>query len=250
MEPNWNTKQKNKKKKSVGNKIHKQDCLEFLRATPDETFDLIVTSPPYNYGGFSRNGRVKSYDTYSDDMPIEDYQDWIGDILKECARTLKQGGAMYWNHKGKFEDFRFKHCFWIIDKCPLYFAQHIVWKYPASPDVAKIKWYPRKEDVFYFTKGKPKYFNEDMARITDIWEINHQEGNEHPAPFPISFAERCILASSEKGDLVYDPFMGSGTTAVACVKNDRQYIGTEISEKYITMANKKIEGYASQIRMF
>lgn len=110
--------------------------------------------------------------------------------------------------------------------------KHIVWKYPASPDVAKIKWYPRKEDVFYFTKGKPKYFNEDMARITDIWEINHQEGNEHPAPFPISFAERCILASSEKGDLVYDPFMGSGTTALACKNLNRNFIGSELDKQH------------------
>lgn len=236
--------------RSEGNKIYQMDCLKFLRQQDDEQFDLIVTSPPYNYGGFSRNGRKKQYDTYSDDMPVEDYQKWIGEILTECARVLKQGGAMYWNHKGKFEDYQFKHCFWIIDKCPLYFAQHITWKFPASPDVAKIKWYPRKEDVFYFTKGKPKYFNEDMARITDVWDINHQEGNQHPAPFPISLAERCVLASTQKGDLVYDPFMGSGTTAIACVKNDRDYVGTEISEKYITMANKRIAVYASQTKLF
>ena len=151
--------------RSEGNKIYQMDCLDFLRQQEDEQFDLIVTSPPYNYGGFSRNGRKKQYDTYSDDMPVEDYQKWIGEILTECARVLKQGGAMYWNHKGKFEDYQFKHCFWIIDKCPLYFAQHITWKFPASPDVAKIKWYPRKEDVFYFTKGKPKYYTYRKADI-------------------------------------------------------------------------------------
>ena len=228
------------------NKFYKQDCLDFLKSTPSETLDLIITSPPYNYGGFNRNGRVKGYDTYSDNMPIEDYKKWIESILVECARVLKVGGAMYWNHKGKFEDHVFKHCFWIIDMTPLNFAQHIIWKYPASPDVAKIKWYPRKEDVFYFTKGKPKYFNEDMAKITDIWEINHQERNEHPAPFPISFAERCVLASSQKGDLVYDPFMGSGTTAIASVKNDRLFVGTEISQKYITMSEKRIQPFLMQ----
>ena len=235
--------------KQQKNKIHKTDCLEFLYQTPDEQFDLIVTSPPYNFGGFNRNGRIRQYDSFSDKMSDEDYKVWITKILIECSRVLRQGGAMYWNHKGRFINYEYKHCFWIIDKCPLNFAQHIIWKYPSQPDVAKIKWYPRKEDVFYFTKGKPKYFNEDMAKLTDIWHINHQEGNAHPAPFPVSFAERCVLASSQKDDIVYDPFMGSGTTAIACVKNNRIYVGTEISEKYIALANKKIDIFASQHRI-
>ena len=70
--------------RSEGNKIYQMDCLDFLRQQEDEQFDLIVTSPPYNYGGFSRNGRNKQYDTYSDDMPVEDYhrsryRDWETD---------------------------------------------------------------------------------------------------------------------------------------------------------------------------
>jgi len=230
-------------------KLYFADNLEYMKTIPKNSFDLIITSPPYNFGGFNRNGRKKSYDVYSDDLDNKKYIEWIGNILVECARILKEGGVMYWNHKGKFENHRYKHCFWVIDKCPLWFAQHIVWKYPSSPDVAKIKWYPRKEDVFYFTKGKPKYFNEDMARMTDVWDINHQEQNEHPAPFPTSFAERCILASSKKGELVFDPFIGSGTVAKMCEKLDRNWRGCDISKEYCNLTIKNVENEREQIKL-
>jgi site-specific DNA-methyltransferase (adenine-specific) len=221
-------------------KLYLVDNLEYMKTVPDNSFDLIVTSPPYNFGGFNRDGRKKQYDNYSDNMDNDKYKKWIKTILVECARVLKDGGALYWNHKSKFENHQCKHTFWIIDECPLYFAQHIVWKYPASPDVAKIKWYPRKEDVFYFTKGKPKYFNEDMAKMTDVWNINHQEKNKHPAPFPSSFAERCILASSKEWERVFDPFMGSGTVAKMCEKLNRYWIGCEISKEYCNLTERNV----------
>lgn len=128
--------------------------------------------------------------------------------------------------------------------------EHIVWKYPSSPDVAKIKWYPRTEDIFMFSKGKPTYFNEDMASMSNVWEISHIQENEHPAPFPLALASRCIMASCPSGGLVFDPFMGSGTTALACVKLGINYIGAEISEKYVKYAEKRINAAKSQLSLF
>ena len=230
-------------------KMYCSDNLEYMKTKEDVSFDLIITSPPYNFGGFNRNGRKSEYDIYDDNMEDVKYREWIGDILIECARVLKDGGALYWNHKSKFENHQYKHTFWVIDKTPLYFAQHIVWKYPSSPDVAKIKWYPRKEDVFYFTKGKPRYFNEDMAKMTDVWEINHQEKNEHPAPFPSAFAERCILASSQTGNIVFDPFMGSGTVAKECEKLNRFWRGCDLSKEYCELTKRRIVTDQTQLKM-
>lgn len=84
------------------NRIYQRDCLEFMASLPDESVDMIVTSPPYNFGGFSRNGRERHYDTYSDNMPIEDYKNWIGKVLSECSRILHTGGQFIGITRGCF----------------------------------------------------------------------------------------------------------------------------------------------------
>ena len=233
------------------NKIYQMDCVQFMQTVAEEnTFDMIVTSPPYNFGGFNRNHRVRSYDTYSDDMPDKEYRAWIGKVLDGCARVLKEGGTLYWNHKGKWQDGVYKHPFWVIDLCPMPLRQHIVWKYPSSPDVAKDKFYPRHEEIFVFSKGKPSYFNEDAAAIGDVWDISHIQENIHPAPFPYNLARRAVSASCPKGGLVYDPFMGSGTTALAAVDLGMNFVGTEISENYISYAEARIGLKQSEPTLF
>lgn len=221
------------------NKIYQQDCLEFMKGLPDGCVDLVVTSPPYNFGGFNRNHYASSYDVYDDDKPEEEYREWMGEVLNECSRIIKEGGAMYWNHKGKYRDYVYMPPFWVVDKCPLQLYNHIVWKIAASPDFAKSKWWPRHEEIFMFTKGKPSFFNEELAQFTDVWDINNMQNNPHPAPFPLRLARRCIEASCPVGGLVYDPFMGSGTTAVAAVEAKREFIGTEISPAYAEMASRR-----------
>lgn len=232
------------------NRIYNQDCLEFMRSLPDCCIDLAVTSPPYNFGGFSRNGRERHYDTYSDDMSDSDYHSWIDKILVELSRVIKDGGGLYWSHKGRYSNGVYYPPFWVIGDCPMPLYQHIVWKYPSSPDVAKIKFYPRHEDIFFFTKGKPSYFNEDCAWIGDVWDISHVQKNDHPAPFPLQLAKRCVLASCPKGGLVYDPFMGSGTTALAAVECGCDFIGTEISPSYCDYANSRIGIAVSEPGLF
>lgn len=230
--------------------IYKGDCLEFMASLERDSIDLVLTSLPYNFGGFNRDGRESKYDCYADDMPEADYRDWIGKVLAECVRILKPGGSIYWNHKGRFIDGVYYGPFWVIDRCPAQLYQHIIWKFPSSPDVAKIKWYPRQEDIFWFAKGKPAYFNEEMAQLTDIWDISHIQQNEHPAPFPYNLARRAINASCPLGGIVLDPFMGSGTTALAAIDLDRHFLGSEISDKYIAYANERIRNKTSQLSLF
>lgn len=232
------------------NKIYRGDCLEVMSQFPDECIDVVVTSPPYNFGGFSRNGRERHYDTYSDDMPENDYHNWIERVMLSLSRVLKRGGAIYWNHKGRFIDGVYYPPFWIIDKCPLSLYQHIVWKYPSSPDVAKVKWYPRHEEIFMFSKGKPAFFNEEMSSFGDVWEISHVQKNDHPAPFPFKLASRCIKASCPPNGIVYDPFMGSGTTALAALDLGMNFVGSEISEKYCQYAEERIGIKASEPKLF
>lgn len=74
------------------NKIYRGDCLKVMEEIPDASIDMVVTSPPYNFGGFSRNGRKSNYDSYSDDMPDDAYKDWIERVLLSLSRILKLGG--------------------------------------------------------------------------------------------------------------------------------------------------------------
>lgn len=216
----------------------------------ENEFDMIVTSPPYNFGGFNREGNKRTYDTYSDDMPDEDYKRWIKRVLDACAKALKPGGVLYWNHKGKYVDGTFYPPFFIIDLCELNLYQHIIWHNNGGPDVQPIKFFPRHEDIFLFSKGKPAYFNKDCAGLGDVWYIAHGYDKIHPAPFPLSLARRAISASCPPGGVVYDPFMGSGTTALAAIQEKVNFVGTEISERYINYANERIGVKKSELTLF
>ena len=223
------------------NKIICGDCLEVMKDIPDKSVDLVVTSPPYNFNGFNRDGRVINYLDYKDNLKTSDYKKWIENILVESSRVLKIGGVLYWNHKGKYENYKYSPPHWVIDLCPLNLFQEIIWKYPSSPDVAKVKWYPRFENIYMFSKGKLDYFNPDMAKIGNVWEINHSMGKiNHPAPYPLGLAKRCVESVTKENNIVLDPFIGSGTTAVACKSLGRKYIGIEISPEYCDIARKRV----------
>jgi site-specific DNA-methyltransferase (adenine-specific) len=228
------------------------DCLEIMPTLEAGSVDLIVTSPPYNFGGFNRDGRKSKYNSYDDDLPTNEYKDFIGKVLVECARLIKPGGAMYWNHRGKIVDFVYQPTYWIVDLCPMQLVQHIIWNFPSSAEVAKIKWYPRKEDIYYFSKGKPAYFNEDMAKLSDVWKFAHEgcaQTNDHPAPFPVELPKRAIAGSTTKGMTVLDPFAGSGTTMIAAIQAERNAIGIELDEHYFKVAQRRIHDALQQMRL-
>ena len=100
------------------NCIYHGDCLEVLKTFPENSIDLIITSPPYNYGGFPRNTagqKTKAYNEYEDDLPDHLYKMFINRVLKALARVLKPGGTLYWNHKGKFHDKAYLAPHWVIE---------------------------------------------------------------------------------------------------------------------------------------
>ena len=241
-------------------RIYNEDCLETMERIPDNSIDLIVTSPPYNKGFYANknakqskvwntlNGRKIAYDSFSDDMFPWDYENWQKAVISECIRILKPSGSLFYNHK----DIIYKGLIvppkWVYD---FKVRQQIIWDRQSSCMIDPHYFMPANEWIYWIVKDEKKVFfdKEKSSFRTNIWRMNVDK-NPHPAPFPYIMAANIINCCSKEGDIVYDPFMGSGTTALASIKLGRQYIGSEISEKYVQMANDKIKIEQSQLTLF
>ena len=225
-------------------KVIQSDCMEYLSSVSDNTFNAIVTSPPYNKGSNVHNSHfwhgVIDYDTYIDDMPDNDYIIWQVNLLNECYRVLKPNGSMFYNVKvirrggiARFPDYIFNSNF------NLY--QMIVWDRGGAVDFNNRYLSPTTELIFWLVKDSPKVNKNAAIYKTEVWKIPPTKGMNHPATFPIELPYNCILLTTDENDIVYDPFTGSGTTGVACKLLNRNFIGTEISENYVSIARKSIE---------
>lgn len=244
------------------NKIYLEDCLVTLSKMDDSSIDLIVTSPPYNKNLYSKKltkkerdykvGSFRSieYDNYDDNLPQEEYNKWQSDILTECCRVLKPTGSIFYNHIDILHHHNTIHPKFVYD-FPV--KQILIWNRKNTQKIDKSYFYPINEWVFWIKKSKdckPK-FNRKLATFQkNIIDLSPDTKNSHPAPFPESLVSNFILACTDEGDVVYDPFIGSGTTAIAAINNKRDYIGSEISEEYIEQSNLKIKGNCTQLKMF
>lgn len=236
--------------------IYHGDCREILPHL--QKVDAVITSPPYNFSGFHRtslnkNGRVVrelTYRSYTDDMQEMEYKCFIASVMLALFYCLKDGGSCWWNYKGRYDQNKYYSPHWVIDYTPFDLRQDIIWKYPSGPDVALDKFFPRVEHVFWFSKGKPK-MNPDLASRGNVWEITQHNGSiGHPAVFPEELATICITASTIESHIILDPFMGSGTTLVACQKLGRAGIGIEIDPGYFDIACKRVEDAMRQPDLF
>ena len=229
------------------NKIYQGDCLEVLKGFPDEFVDCVVTSPPYNKNSASRKCYKTDnwskanidYGDFKDDLPENEYQDWQKEVLRECLRVLKKDGSIFYNHKPRIVNH--KIIFpqeWLGE---FIIRQMIIWDRKSSPVLEPIRFMPCVEYIFWITKEqKTPKFNQEAFKYKEVWQINPETNNEHPAPFPEAISDRCIFATTDKSDLVLDPFMGSGTTAVSAKKLGRNFIGIELNPDYIKMAEKRL----------
>ena len=241
-------------------RIYNEDCLETMARIPDNSIDLIVTSPPYNKGFYANknakqskvwntlNGRKIAYDSFSDDMFPEDYEEWQKAVISECIRILKQSGSLFYNHK----DIIYKGLIvppkWVYD---FKVRQQIIWDRQSSCMIDPHYFMPANEWIYWIVKDEKKVFfdKEKSSFRTNIWRMNVDK-NPHPAPFPLLMVRNIVSCACPEAGVVYDPFMGSGTTALASIKLGRHYIGSEISEKYVQMANEKIRIEKSQPTLF
>jgi site-specific DNA-methyltransferase (adenine-specific) len=253
------------------NRIFCTDCVEGMREhVPDACVDVVVTSPPYNIG-------VK-YGAHDDDLPFEEYLDWMATVGRECARVLKDDGSFFFNIGDRPSDElrSLRVAQRIMQTFRLQNTIHWVKSVAVPEEDVNIGHYkpvnsPRylnnaHEYIFHFTKtgdvgldklavgvpyqdksniGRWKHAQQDLRDRGNMWFIPYETVNsekEHPAAFPPRLAEMCIrLHGLGKGPLVVlDPFMGSGSTAVAARGLGCNWIGFEVDPHYVSLARAKL----------
>ena len=254
---------------NIKNKIFFKSS-EKMNEIPDNTIDLIVTSPPYNikinYGNKWNKRKIVSSKSvkYEDNLNEENYLKMIKKVSLECKRVLKKNGTVFFNLKNRLIDDEIRPPFWIIEFFKgLYLKNIIIWNFDWGGSTSR-RFSSRYEYIFFFSKDKKKWtFNLDDIAIpsvnyrpdryktqfknpSDVWKIPLVSGNSiertgHPAQYPEKLIERIILAATNKKDLVLDPFMGSGTTANVAKKLGRNYVGYETNKEYMDIANKRLK---------
>ena len=228
------------------NKIYNVDCMEGMKILPDNSIDLIITSPPYNLGTKHHTGsnHFKCYADYHDDMPEDLYQRWQIEFLNECYRVLKPTGSMWYNHKNRIrKGIQISPYEWLLQsKFAHLIKQEIIW-FNRSQNFDKCRFYPMTERVFWMAKSpKTRMFNainhHDIFDTKD-WKPVGTRGVFKRA-FPVNMPQDIIKCFPD-AKVILDPFMGSGTTAIAAKLENRSFIGFEISTEYCEIANKRIE---------
>lgn len=229
------------------NKFLCGDCVAIMESLPESSIDLIVTSPPYNLKNSTGNGMkdgrggkwknaqlINGYATYNDCMPHDEYVKWQRECLAEMMRVLKDNGAIFYNHKWRVQNGLLQDRQDIINGFPV--RQIIIWRRKGGINFNKGYFLPTYEVIYLI--AKPKFILAPKANsYGDIWEFAQDMNNPHPAPFPVDLIERII--SSTYAGVVLDPFMGSGTTAIAARNQGRDFIGIDISKEYCNMAIKR-----------
>lgn len=229
------------------NKIHNVDCLEGMKQLPDESIDLIVTDPPYritakgscgSMGGYWMTKEALSGKIFEhNDTDIEDY-------LPEFYRLLKDGSHCYI----MTNNLNLPHFMDVINKSDFHFMKLLIWD--KGNKICGRYYMGCYEIIIFLRKGSDRQINDcgasDLISIPNKKTKNEDGSNIHNSEKPIELMKYLIENSSNKNDIVLDPFMGSGTTALACMECDRQYIGYELDKKYFDLINKRIEEEKNQ----
>ncbi len=226
------------------NCIYNIDCLDGMKQLSDESIDLIITSPPYNLGKTHHTGnhRFESYSQYNDDMPENLYQEWQIKVLNECYRVLKQNGSMWYNHKNRIKNGAQITPYEWIFQTNFIVKQEIVWE-NGSQNFDKIRFYPMTERVYWLTKDrKTKMFN--IINHHDLFKRNEwipaKTKGSHKRAFPEKMCTD-IISCFPESNIILDPFMGSGTVAVAAKSLNKIFIGFEIDYEYCKTAQERID---------
>ncbi len=253
------------------NKNSLGDCVEFMRKLDSKSVNLILTDPPYNAskggvnlpdnqtGGayFKVNEQWDLFDKYSDYLAFT--KSW----LKEADRVLSDEGTIMicCSHHNLGEV--------LISLKELGYKplNVVTWRKPnAMPNITKRMLTHSTEFIVWFAKGRKWTFNYEKMKkynygkqLRDVWEFPSCQGPErikkedgrsaHPTQKPLKLFKRLIEMSSNEGDLVLDPFVGSGTTGVACEELKRDWIGLENNEEYIKFANQRVSKFRQQVRI-
>lgn len=240
------------------------NCLNLLQTIPDESTQLVITSPPHNIG--------KEYERKLD---IKEYVEQQTSIIRECARVLTPQGHICWQvgnyiHNGSIIPLDVL-LYPVFITAGMNLRNRIIWHFEHGLHCKK-RFSGRYEVVLWFTKTDDYLFNVDNVRVPqkypgkkyfkgpkagqyscnplgknpgDVWNIpnvksNHPEKTEHPCQFPVELVERFVLSMTNENDWVLDPFLGAGTSIIAAIRHNRKGAGAEIHEKYSELAKERI----------
>ena len=241
-------------KKMKNDHIYNEDCIKTLKRMEDNSVDCVITSPPYNMNLRIRKGKYCSrqivkelstkYDGFSDNLPIEEYYEFHSSVMRELLRVSK---VVFYNIQIVTGSKR--SIFKMIGKFNENLKDIIVWdKGVAQPAMQKQVLNRRTELILVFESDYPisrqfRYANFERGTLSDIWEIKRGKkiSKDHGAVFPEELVEKIIENFTKEGDVIYDPFMGTGTTAVVSKKMNRKYIGSELSKSYIEVSEQRLK---------
>jgi len=242
-------------------KLLQGDCLELMKDIPDNSIDLIVTSPPYF--------NAKKYSQYDN---VESYMNTMRKIFQKAYNIIKESRMVIINISPiliprqirSMQSYRIPLPYYFVpmmEKIGFEFLEDIIWVKPdgAVPNRNGGFFRHRKplaykpnivtEYILVFKKPSNRLLDkfienrslvDDGYERTNVWEFNPETKSTHPAPFPIELPKKCIEYYSYEGDVVLDIFMGSGTTGVACKNLNRDFIGMELDENYFKIAKERI----------
>ena len=232
-------------------KIYNMDCIEGMKQLQNCSIDLIITDPPYN--------KKKDYGNNTDNKPQKEFDKFNYEWLKEVFRILKFGHHFYFSCASN-QIFYFKE---ICDQIGFRYRHLLIWfpnEYKARMNPQT--WQRAYEPIFWFQKhdnngSKYGLFNNYPFHNMDVLmirspHINHSnmEKKYHVAQKPTNLFKTIIAKSSKKGDIVLDPFMGSGTTAISCKFLDRHFIGFELNPEYIKIGNKRTKNIPEKLNIY
>jgi len=245
--------------------VYPGDCKALLKSVPDESVQLIVTSPPYNIG--------KEYEKR---LQLSTYLEQQAEVIEECVRCLSPQGSICWqvgNYVDKGAIIPLDAVLYpIFSELGLKMRNRIIWHFEHGLHCSR-RFSGRYETIIWFTKSNDYVFNLDPVRVPqkypgkkyfkgpkagtyscnplgknpgDLWVIpnvksNHVEKTEHPCQFPVELIERLVLALTNEGDRVLDPFLGTGTTIIAAIRHGRKGLGAETIPKYVQLARQRIQ---------
>ena len=239
-------------------KIEQGDCFKLFKHIPDDSVDVTFADPPFNL--------KKKYNGYKDSLEIQQYLEWCQKWVGEMVRVTKPTGSIFLHNIPKW----LTYYAGFLNKIA-YFRHWISWDAPTSPMGKSLQ--PAHYGILYYAKDlkKNKYYEIRLPHkrcrkcgyllkdyggkkaklhpfgplVSDVWtdihRVKHNKyRDEHPCQLPIHLLERVILMSSDEGDIILDPFIGTGTTAIAAKRMGRHYIGFDIDDKYIQITENKL----------
>ena len=222
------------------NKIYQGDCLELMKELEDNSIDLVVTSPPYYNSGHKYQRGTGFHYTFDVGEPLYSIYDML-EVLKD---KLKEDGIICINLAFSYGETGVMRPFDIINRIRMklgYFVNDIIIWHKNNPIPLQQRLTNAFEFIFVLSKHPiGKYYTKEYTH--NVWKMPiAKSGEGHSATYPEELSDNCIKHFSKEGDLVLDPFIGSGTTGVSCKRFNRKYIGFEINPDYCKIANKRIE---------